>query len=75
MPTFTPDFGGVDPIRVALQISTVAPFYSGIAYTAGALAAKHNLLKRVFGHSPTQLEPELKAEEHAGSESPVHGVD
>jgi hypothetical protein len=74
MPTFTPGFGGVDPIRVALQISAVAPFYSCIAYTAGATAATHNLLKRIFGHSLTQPERDVKAE-RAESESPVHGVD
>jgi hypothetical protein len=59
MPTFTPGFGGVDPVRVALQMSMVTPFYAGLAYTAGALAAKHDLLKRIFGSSPTQSEPEM----------------
>ena len=46
MPTFTPGFGGVDPVRVALQMSVVAPFYAGLAYTAGALAATHRLFGR-----------------------------
>src|ERR1700686_2731741 len=59
MPTFTPGFGGVDPVRVALQTSAVAPFYVGLADTAGALAEKHDLLKRIFGTSPMQPEPEL----------------
>jgi hypothetical protein len=81
-PTLTPGFGGVDPVRVALQISAVAPFYSGMAYTAGALAAAHNLLERVFGHSRVQPEPEMiKTEEQPEasvaneSERPAHGLD
>jgi hypothetical protein len=82
MPTLTPGFGGVDPVRVALQISAVAPFYSGVAYTVGALAATHNLLKRIFGRSPMQPEPEMiKTEEHAEtsvaneSENRIHDLD
>jgi len=58
MPTFTPGFGGVDVVRVALQMSVVAPFYAGLAYSAGAIAGKQNLLKRVFGHTPMQLKSE-----------------
>jgi hypothetical protein len=66
MPTFTPGFGGVDPVRVALQTSAVAPFYAGLAYAAGALAAKHDLLKRFFGGSPMRPEPEMaQAEKRA----------
>ena len=58
IPTFTAGFGGVDPIRIAVQMTVVAPFYSGLAYSVGALAGKRNLLDRVFRHSPTQDEPE-----------------
>jgi hypothetical protein len=58
IPTFTPGFGGVDPIRVALQMTVVAPFYSGLAYSVGALADKRNFLDRVFRRSPIQDEPE-----------------
>jgi hypothetical protein len=58
IPTFTPGFGGTDPIRVAVQMTVVAPFYSGLAYSVGALAGKRNLFDQVFRHSPTQDEPE-----------------
>jgi hypothetical protein len=82
MPTFTPGFGGVDPVRVALQTSAVAPFYAGLAYTAGSLAAKHDLLKRIFGSSPMQPEPEMTQTEKGAegsvadaSEKPVHLLD
>jgi hypothetical protein len=81
-PTFTPDFGGVDPVRAALQISAIAPFYAGLAYSAGAIAAKRDLLKRIFGSGPIQPESEgtqreKLAEGSAGDESgnPVHGLD
>jgi hypothetical protein len=53
MPVFEPGFGGVDPIRVAQQMSVVAPFYSGLAYSIGALAARLNLPQRIFAGSPS----------------------
>jgi hypothetical protein len=56
MPTLE-DFRGADPIRVAAQMLIVAPFYAGLAYSLGALAERHNLLKKIFGHSPN-IEPE-----------------
>ena len=66
MPTFTVGFGGVDPIRVAQQMFVVAPFYAGVAYSVGALAASHNLLEKLFGHSPSvQPEPKLPQTERA----------
>lgn len=81
-PTFAPGFGGVDPVRIALQMSTVAPFYAGLAYSAGALAAKIDLLKRIFGSGPMQPEPEgTPADKRAEgsvagkSEKPVHELD
>ena len=81
-PTFTPGFGGVDPVRVALQMSKVAPFYAGLAYSAGAIAAKHDLLKRIVGSRPMQPEPEWtqtekRAEDSVADESekPVHELD
>lgn len=58
MPTFTAGFGGVDPIRVAEQINVVAPFYAGLAYSVGAFAATHDLLKKIFGSSGRQSETE-----------------
>ena len=56
MPTFTPGFGGVDPIRVAEQMDFVAPFYASIAYSAGALTGRRNLLDRIFHRSSMQAE-------------------
>ena len=58
MPTLTPGFGGVDPVRVAEQLIVIAPFYSGIAYSAGAIARSHDLLKKIFGNS--RIEPETE---------------
>jgi hypothetical protein len=59
MPTFQ-DLRGADPVRVAAQLFVVAPFYAGLAYSIGALAGRHNLLKKLFGHAPTmQPEPEI----------------
>jgi hypothetical protein len=82
IPTFSPGFGGVDPIRVALQMTIVALFYSGLAYSVGALAGKRNLLDRVFRRSPIQDEPEgmetqqseyqTKSEKPEKPEKPVH---
>jgi hypothetical protein len=77
-PTFTPDFGGVDIIRVVEQMTVVAPFYAGLAYSIGALAGKRNLLDRVLGRSPMQAEPgtietgEEQSEHPKESEKPVH---
>jgi hypothetical protein len=65
MPVFAPGFAGVDPVRVAQQMFVVAPFYAGLAYSIGALAAKHNLLKKTFRHSPG-MQPEY--EERRGHE-------
>jgi len=57
MPTLTPGFGGVDPVRVAQQMTVVAPFYAGLAYSIGALAARHNVSKKFLGPSP-DMQPE-----------------
>jgi hypothetical protein len=58
-PTFTPGFGGVDPVRVAQQMFVVAPFYAGLAYSFGAVAERYNALRRIFGHSGLQTESEV----------------
>ena len=77
MATFTPGFGGVDPIRVALQITVVASFYSGLAYSVGALAGKHALLDQIFRPS-LQVEPQsIEAQQSEGqkeSDKPVHEI-
>jgi len=82
MPTFTLGFGGVDPIRVAEQIDVVAPFYAGLAYSAGAIAETHDLVKRIFGNSRIQPETEtIQMEENAEcrvvneQEKPAHELD
>ena len=68
MPTLTPDFGGVDVVRVETQLIMVAPFYAGVAYSIGALVAKHNLVKKkFFGRSPgMQQETEIAQTEKIG---------
>jgi hypothetical protein len=48
MPTMK-DFAANDPVRALAQIIVTAPFYAGIGYSLGALAAKRTLLKRLFG--------------------------
>ena len=73
MPTFSPGFGGVDPIRVAAQIVVVAPFYAGLAYSAGAFSATHDL-RRVFGASSAQPEREVTSTEGTPV-NPVHERD
>ena len=61
MPAFAPGFGGVDVVRLAQQMLVVAPFYAGLAYSIGALAAKHDLLKKTFRHFPS-MQPEDEGE-------------
>ena len=34
-----------------MQLSVVAPFYSGVAYSIEALAAKRDIVKKFFGRS------------------------
>ena len=52
MPIF-PDLRGSDPVRVVKQMTVVAPFYGGMAYSLGALAAKHSVLGKFFTSSGT----------------------
>jgi hypothetical protein len=64
MPTFAAVLGGVDPIRVLQQMFVVAPFYAGLAYSIGGLAARHDVLQRLFGRPPSvQPEPEITLSE------------
>jgi hypothetical protein len=81
MPTLALGFGGIDPIRLAEQINVVAPFYAGLAYSAGAIAEMHDLLMRIFGNSRTQAETETtQLEENVESgvvsehENPAHEI-
>lgn len=57
MPWFTSGFLAGDPVRIAQQVLVIAPFYSGLAYSLGALAARHDTLRKFFGHSPS-MKPE-----------------
>jgi len=47
MPTWQNPLAG-DPIRAWAQMSVTAPFYAGVAYSAGALASKHQVLTKLF---------------------------
>ena len=67
MPTFTPGFGGVDPVRIAQQMTVVAPFYAGLAYSIGAVAEKHNVLEKLFGRAPS-MQPQVS--DNAEGENP-----
>src|SRR6202453_370603 len=49
MPTFT-DLRGSDPIRLVQQMAVVEPFYSGVAYSIGALLENHKIFERVIGY-------------------------
>ena len=79
MPTF---FAVGDAIRVGEQISVVAPFYAGLAYSVGAIAETHDLVKKIFGNSGMRPETETtemeeNADRHIVSEpeKPVHELD
>ena len=69
MPTFS-SIGliGSDPIRVAEQLNVTVPFYSGIAYSIGALLTKHKVIDRVVGSLRREPEPEVFGPEEAGVE-------
>jgi len=41
------DWGGFDPQRFLEQVTVVAFFYSGVAYSIGAFAKKHEVLTRI----------------------------
>jgi hypothetical protein len=44
-----------DPVRVLAQMTVTAPFYAGIAYSAGALASKYDLLTKLSSLWPSRL--------------------
>ena len=57
----------------------IAPFYSGLGYSAGAIAGAHDFLKKIFGNSRMEPETEaVQADENATScvadeqEKPAH---
>lgn len=53
------DFRGSDPVRVAAQMTVVVPFYSGIAYSVGALIEKRKVMERIVRDVLTEPEPEM----------------
>jgi hypothetical protein len=69
-PTFT-DLRGSDPIRLLQQTTVVAPFYSGVAYSIGALLESHKMLERIIRSIFSEPEPEVFGAEEAGAESAV----
>jgi hypothetical protein len=69
MPTFSSlGLSGSDPIRVAQQLDVTAPFYSGIAYSIGALLTKHKRIERVVSSLRREPEPEVVGPDDAGVE-------
>jgi hypothetical protein len=73
-PTFT-DLRGSDPIRVVQQMMVVAPFYSGVAYSIGALLENHRILERFISSIFAEPEPEVFGAEDSVadvSETPLH---
>jgi hypothetical protein len=71
MPTFT-DLRGSDPIRLVQQMTVVAPFYSGVAYSIGALLESHKMLERIVRSIFAEPEPEVFGAGQAGAESAVN---
>jgi hypothetical protein len=70
MATFSQRFGlSGDPVRVGEQINVTVPFYSGIAYSVGALLTKHKAIDRVVSSLRREPEPEVFAQEEAGVEN------
>ena len=68
MPTFT-DLRGSDPIRLVQQMTVVEPFYSGVAYSVGALLENHKIFERIIESIFSEPEPEVFGAEQAGAES------
>lgn len=62
MPTFSNFWYGVsDPVRVTEQMTVTVPFYSGVAYSVGALFRESNVIDRIV--SGLRREPESGPEE------------
>jgi hypothetical protein len=68
MPTFR-DFRSSDPVRVVQQMLVVAPFYSGVAYSAGALFSRRKIFDKLVGN----LVPDDESSD-AGSDNPADAV-
>jgi hypothetical protein len=50
-------------------MTVVAPFYSGAAYSIGALLENHKMLERIMRSIVAEPEPEVFGAEYAGAES------
>ncbi len=62
------NFRGSDFVRLSSQMSYVAPFYSGVAYSIGALIKKHRIGQRLVRSFLSEPEPEVFGPEEAGVE-------
>jgi len=73
---FTAGFGGVDLNRVAKQLQVVAPFYSGLAYTLGAITATYGLLRKLFPavHDHAQVAQTNNSQEEHRADRPEDSV-
>jgi len=58
MPTFLNPVAS-DPVQVLAQITITAPFYAGVAYSLGALAAKYRIVETLFSHEPSAEEQQV----------------
>ena len=67
MPTFF-DLRDSDPVRVLEQMDVIVPFYSGIAYSIGALLTKHKVIDSVVSSLRREPEPDVFGPEEAGVE-------
>lgn len=70
---------GSDPVRVAEQMTVTVPFYSGIAYSVGALLRKYKVIDRIVCDLRREPEPEVFGPAEAevewnadGKEDPTH---
>jgi hypothetical protein len=68
MPTFR-DFRSSDPVRVVQQMLVVAPFYSGIAYSAGALFSRRRIFDKLVGNPVPNDDSS-----DAGNGNPAHAL-
>lgn len=69
MPTFSSlGLSGSDPIRVAQQLDVTVPFYSGVAYSIGALLTKYKVIERFVSSLRREPEPEVFGPEDTGVE-------
>lgn len=68
MPTFSNLGLSGDPVRVARQTAVTIPFYSGIAYSVGALLTKYKAIDRIASSLRREREPEVFGPDEAGVE-------